>query len=174
MFNNKGFTLIEFIVYMALFMIVIVFLFRVLIGGLDSQGRSKAKEAVITDAIAAVNAIDFEIRNGVDIYDSTSDYTSDPGQISVLTKQDFVSGEKNAYVDIFVNSDSRLCIRKERTGIRCITSDETVVTSLDFDEVVLTDDTEDGIKTIITLEYDTPIEDNRVPYTLESFTQIRN
>ncbi|MDX1607847.1 MAG: hypothetical protein R3251_01430 [Candidatus Spechtbacterales bacterium] len=171
---SQGFTLIEFIVYTTLLAIVVIFLFRVLIGGLDSQGRGKAKEAVITDAISAINAIDFEIRHAYDIYDSTSDFASNPGQLSLLTRQEFVTGEREAYLDIFLNSEGSLCIKREKTGVKCITSDRTIITSLDFDEVVLTDDTENGVKTTITVEYDTTIEDNKVPFTIESFSQLRN
>lgn len=172
--NSLGFSLIELIVYMALLTIVIMFLFQFLISVLSSESRGSAREEVISNTTIAINAIDSEIRHGESIYDPTSDFVSDPGQLSMLSKKDRVAGEADAYVDIFVNSTGRLCIKKETSGTQCVTSENVVVTSLDFNKIELADSTEDGVRTSITLEYNTQDTDGKLPYSLESFSQLRN
>jgi Tfp pilus assembly protein PilV len=171
---KDGFSLIEFVIYTALLAIVVMFLFQFLLGALSSESRSRVREEVLSNTIGAINTIDFEIRHGTSIYDPTSDFVSDPGQLSLFTKKDPVAGETDAYVDIFVDSEQRLCVRKEIAGTQCITSDNVVVTSLVFERIELADLTEDGVKTILSIEYNTTDPDRKMPFTLETFTQLRS
>jgi len=108
--NSQGFSLMELVVYMALLIIVVVFLFQFLLSVLGSESRGNAREEVISNATIAINAIDFEIRHSESIYDPASDFISDPGQLSILSKKDLVAGEVDAYVDIFINSAGPLNI----------------------------------------------------------------
>jgi len=171
---KEGFSLMEFVVYTALLVVVIMFLFQFLLGAVNSQRRGGSKEKIINNTINAMHAIDFEIRHASDIYDATSDLVSDPGQLSLLSKNAGYSGETEAYLDIFVDSDERLCIKKESTGTQCLTLVGISVASLDFSKVYLEDGTEDGILTALTLEYDAGGSSGVLSHSVQSFTQVRN
>ncbi|MEX0877771.1 MAG: hypothetical protein WDZ40_02840 [Candidatus Spechtbacterales bacterium] len=172
--DSQGFSLMELIVYTALLAMVIMFLFQFLLGAVNSQSRGGSKDKLINNTISAMHAIDFQIRHSSDIYDATSDFVSDPGQLSLLSKKAGYPGETQAYLDIFVDSNERLCIKKENTGIQCLTSGGIVVASLDFSKVYLEDGTEDGILTALTLEYNPGGSGDILSHSVQSFTQMRN
>ena len=171
--KNSGFTIVEFIVYTAIFALVILFLTQLLIGLLAANVRGRAREATITNAITAVNAIDHEIRHAQALYLPTSDFTSSVGQLSLVTSDNLPAGETAIFVDIYVSADGRLCIKREVGGVVCVTSAEVNVTGLDFNRIQPGTGTE-GAQTIITLEYQTNDADNRVQWSLQSSTHVRN
>lgn len=170
---KNGFTLIEFIVYIAIFALMTLFLFEFLFGILSNQARGIAREAVINNANKAVSAINFEIRHAIRIYDSTSDFASTNGQLGLVTTLSLGSEEVETYLDIYINSSQQLCIKRELSGVNCFTSLDVKVTSLDFRKALLADGTESGVQTIITIEYDTANIDTKAPFTLQSFSRLR-
>ncbi|MEX2145291.1 MAG: type II secretion system protein [Candidatus Spechtbacterales bacterium] len=168
--KKSGFTLIEFIIYIAIFAFVVLFLVQFLIGILSSQVRTKAREEVINNAVIAINRIDFETRHAGRVYDATSVFSSDNGQLGLVTPNNPSQGEQETYVDIFLSADGRLCTKREASGIMCFTSEKVVVTVLRFEKI----ETEpEGAKITITVEYNTAIEENKVPYTLETSMKVR-
>ena len=173
-FKSRGFSLIEFVIYTGIIALVVLFLFEFLVGIVSNQSRGSAREAVITNAVTAINSIDFEVRNASYIYDATSVFGSSPGQLSLSTTQNLPEGETQTYVDLFVSMDQKLCIKRETSGVECITSDKVNVTNLQFTKVILTNAEESGIQTNITVEYDTNDSDLVTPFTLQSFARLRN
>jgi len=171
---SRGFTLIEFIIYIAIFSLMTLFLFEFLFGILSNQARGIAREAVINNANKAISAVDFEIRHAMRIYDPTSDFISTSGQLSLVTILSLPARETETYLDIYVNSNQQLCIKRELSGANCITSNDVKVTSLDFQKALLADGTESGVQTIITIEYDTIDTDTKAPFTLQSFSRLRS
>src|SRR3989338_2162755 len=105
--KNYGFTIIEFIIYIALFAFVMLFLVQFLVGILASQVQTKAREEVINNAVSAINRIDFEVRHATRIYDPTSVFSSDNGQLSLVTPKDPGQDELETYVDIFLSDGGR-------------------------------------------------------------------
>lgn len=170
---SKGFTLTEFIVYTGIFAFVILFLAQLLIALLSSNARGRAREAVITNGITAIAAIELEIKHAVAVYEPTSDFDTSSGQLSLVTDYDLPSGETLGYVDIYLSDDGRLCIKKEISGISCITSDEIDVVALDFNIINPTIGSR-GAQTIITLEYRTPDLDNRAQFKIQSSATVRD
>jgi|SRR3989344_590171 len=168
--KNYGFTIIEFIIYIALFAFVMLFLVQFLIGILESQVQTKAREEVINNAVSAINRIDFEVRHSARVYDPTSVFSSDNGQLSLATRKDPGIEETETYVDIFLNDEGRLCTKREVSGIVCFTSEQVVVTALRFEKV---EADPEGAKVTITLEYNTEMQENKAPYTLETSVQTR-
>jgi len=171
--RERGFTLMEFVVYTAIFAIIVVLLVQLIVSVVVSNTRGKAREAVINNAVAAVNAIDLEIRHAQAIYDPTSNFTSSPGQLGLVSIHDLPDDESIAFIDIYINSDQHLCIKKESTGNLCVTSDEVNVTALNFTKIDLAGDLPDGIQTKITVEYVTNDADQRVSFDLQSSSNVR-
>lgn len=171
--KHSGFTMVEFIVYTAMFALVVMFLIQLLLGVLSANARGKSREAVITNALLAVTRIDFEIRHAETVYDPTSDFVSSMGQLSLVRSFNLPANEVETYVDIYVSDDKRLCIKDEVSGIVCVTSNEVEVVGLDFNRIQPSAGP-DGVQTIVTLEYKTSDTDNRAQFSIQSSAHIRN
>jgi len=172
--DRRGFSLIEFVIYTAIIALVILFLFEFLVGIVLNQARGKAREAVISTTSTVINTIDFEIRHASAIYDTTSNFTSSNGQLSLVSTQNLPTGETETYVDIFLNSNQEVCIKRETTGVACISTDKVNITSLSFEKVTLQDGTESGARTTISAQYDSNDADLNSSFTIWSFTRLRN
>lgn len=172
--KSKGFSLIEFVIYTAIIALVILFLFEFLTGIVINQSRAKAREAVITNATTAINVIDFEIRHANAIYDATSTFGVSPGQLSLNTTQNLPNDETGTYVDIYLDSNQRLCIKRESVGAQCVTSDKVNIIRLQFIKTTLQGGAEGGVQTNITVEYDTNDADLNALFTLQSFARLRS
>lgn len=172
--QEKGFTLIEFVVYTALFGLIIVFLFQFMLSVVSHQGRGKIREAVISNTTHVANTIDSEIRRAYGIYDPVSQFGVSGGHLSLATRGSLPSGESETYTDIYLSSDNKVCVKKESTGVVCITTPDVVVTQLEFQKITLSDGSESGIQTKLTIEYDTPDTDKKAPMSIQTFTRLRN
>ncbi|MEX2008216.1 MAG: prepilin-type N-terminal cleavage/methylation domain-containing protein [Candidatus Spechtbacterales bacterium] len=170
---HQGFTLVELIVYIGILGIILVFLSQFLVSTLRANSQGKAREAVITNAVQAVNAIDFEIRNAEDIYLPTSQFGED-GQVSLVTNTDFLEKGTSGFADIFISEDGRLCIKRDPIGTSCVTSSEVVVTDISFTLIHPGTSQRAGIQTNITVEYDTQSEAFKLPFTLQTSSHVRS
>src|SRR5438067_4427716 len=61
-FNQKGFTLIEFLMYMGIFSILIVSLFQILTSVLDIQAESQATSSVDEDGKFILSRLAYDIQ----------------------------------------------------------------------------------------------------------------
>jgi len=172
--GERGFTLIEFIVYTAIVSLIILFLFEFLTGIIVNQSKTRLREAVITNATIAINAIDSEIRHAGAVYSVTSAFGTSPVQLSLVTAKNLPNQETESYVDIFLDSDSRLCIKREIAGVQCVSSDRIKITNLQFNKASLSSGEDSGVQTILTVEYNTENPDLANTFTLQSFARLRN
>ncbi|MDX1535348.1 MAG: hypothetical protein R3346_01120 [Candidatus Spechtbacterales bacterium] len=164
----------EFVVYTALLGLILVFLFNFLLGIIGHQGKGKIREAVISNTTHVANTIDYEIRRAHQIYDSTSQFDVASGQLSLDTRNSVPNGESSTYVDIYLNSENQVCIRRESDGVVCLTTDNVNVTQLQFKKITLSDSSESGIQTNLTVEYNTNDPDQKLPMNIQTFTRLRN
>lgn len=171
-FPQSGFTLVELIIYMGIFGIVIIFLSQFIISALLANAHGNAREAAINNAVVAINAIDFEVRHADALYEPTSAFGAD-GQLSLITSTNLPAGEPTGYVDIYVSDDERLCIKKDRLGVVCVTSDAVRVTSLQFTIIDPPTNERQGVQTLITVEYNTTDVDNKASFSLQSSSNVR-
>ncbi|MEX0870092.1 MAG: prepilin-type N-terminal cleavage/methylation domain-containing protein [Candidatus Spechtbacterales bacterium] len=171
--KKSGFTLLELIVYTAIFSFVILALFQFLASILVSQARGGARDTVISNTINAVNLIDYEIRHSEGVYNPTSEFGTTSGQLSLVTRNDLPPAEDEAYVDIYVNSSGKLCMKKEISGVRCIMSGDVTVTKLEFTQILKNGEPE-GVRTSVEIEYTIPREPRRESFELNSFSKPRS
>ncbi len=169
--KNAGFTLMELLVYLAIFALVILGLFQFLTSILSNQQRGSAREAVIENANIAMHAINFEIRHGIDVYDPvTTSTTTSIEQLSLITDRKNLLGseETETYVDFFVNSEGQLCRKTEPKGVECLTTEDVVIKKLKFNHIG------SGVRTELTVENDASGAENKLPIDLRSYTRFRD
>jgi prepilin-type N-terminal cleavage/methylation domain-containing protein len=133
--SNKGFTLIELLVYTAVLSLVLTLSAQFSLGVLEASAKSIAKERVQANAANILQAFDFEVRHAQALYTPTSNFTSDPGQLSLVTSRNLPGDETRSYTDIYADN-GRLCMKRELTGLSCVSSSEVEITSLVFTRVI--------------------------------------
>ena len=131
---KKGFTLMELLIYVALFSLIVSLVFRFSLSLIDTTVRANAKEEVQVNAASLLKLFDFEVRGATEVYDSTSDFTGNPGQLSLVTTRGLPPYATETYIDIYLD-DGRLCTKHELTGVTCHTSEKVEVTSLEFEKI---------------------------------------
>lgn len=130
----RGFTLIELLVYTAVLALVLTLAVQFALGVFVSSAKSAAKEEVQVNAAAIIQAFDFESRHAQAVYTSTSDFISDPGQLSLVSTRELPTDETVAYLDMYLEG-GRFCMKRELTGISCVSSSGVEVTSLLFTRI---------------------------------------
>lgn len=130
----RGFTLIELLVYTAVLSLILTLSAQFALGVVEASAKSVAKERVQANAANILQAFDSEVRHAQALYTPTSDFVSDPGQLSLVTSRNLPSEETRSYVDIYVDS-GRLCMKRELTGLSCVSSSEVEITSLIFTRI---------------------------------------
>ncbi len=97
--KQKGFTMIEVLVYVTLLAIIslVVLLFINQLLGVNETTR-RTRES-LDNARRALETITQEIRHADSIYTPTSTFGSNPGQLSLATVRDLPSDENLTYVD---------------------------------------------------------------------------
>ena len=169
---NKGFTLIELVVYISLLSLMVVTVVQVVLVILDANVRVAAREEVITNSIRAVDAIRKEVREARAVYTPTSTFSSNPGQLSLVSTNNVPAGELATYSDFFLSDDGRLCISREEQVHQCITSPRVQITDLQFIHLAPPGGPE-AVQTFITLEHESSRSELKASYTIQSTDILR-
>ena len=132
---KNGFTLIELLVYVAVLAIIITLSVLFTLGIIEAAAKSAAKEEVQVNIANIIQSFDFEIRHAQALYVPTSDFIGDPGQLSFVSPRNLPANESETYVDMYLD-EGRFCLKREVSGVSCITSLGVEVTSLTFERIV--------------------------------------
>ncbi len=111
-YNRKGFSLIELIVYMAIFAILITAITLFTTTFIKTTTKNRIKKEVVLGAYSAMNSMLYEIKRANNIYTPTSVFNSNSGQLSLETSQELPAGEEITYVDFYLDSDNKLYIKE--------------------------------------------------------------
>lgn len=130
---RDGFTLVELLVYIAVFSIVVGVLTGFIVWVYHSNIKAQAMRETLNNARRAVEIISHELREARGIYGPTTTST----QLSLETLHYLPEGELSSYIDFFV-CGTRLCLKKESEFPFAITSDKMVVESLIFSAIAST------------------------------------
>lgn len=168
----KGFTLIELIVYVALLAVILTLAVQFILNVIDSTARMDAKEEVQKNAAAIVKAFDYITRHSQAIYDPTSDFAADPGQLSLVSGINLPPDEDETYVDMYAD-DGRFCVKWELGGADCVTSTRVEVTSLTFIEMDQGSSIE-SVQMMATLRFDSPRSEYYFTETIQTSVRLRN
>ena len=168
--QQKGFTLIEVLVYATLLAIIslVVLLFVNQLLGVNETTR-RARES-LDNARRALDTIAQEIRHADSIYTPTTVFNTNPGQLSLATIRDLPDGEILTYADFYVDNNS-LYLKREGQSDQILTSEKVKVTNLTF--VNNNTGGSDAVRISITIEYKDPIHGSKNAVTLTSTAVLR-
>ena len=127
--KSKGFTLIELIVYVAVFAILITTITLFAIAFIKTTAKNRIKKEVVLGAYSAINSIIYEIKRANNIYTPTSVFNNISGQLSLETSQDLPSGEEITYLDFYLDSDNKLYIKREGQNSQLLISENLKIIS---------------------------------------------
>lgn len=169
-YNKKGFTLVELLVYIAIFAILITSITLFAIAFIKSTAQGRIKKEVSLGAYSAMKTMVYEIKRANKVYMPASIFDSHPGQISLETSHELPGGEKITYLDFYLDSDNRLYVKKEGRDAQILISENLKVTNLEFKHL---GSSPESVQINLTLEYDTPASEYQYSYNLTSSASIR-
>ena len=168
----RGFTLIELLVYIAVLALVLTLAVQFALGVLEATAKSAAKEEVQVSAAAIIRAFDFEIRHAQSVYTSTSDFASDPGQLSLASLRQLPAEETVSYLDIYL-TEGKFCMKRELMGVSCVSSPGVEVTALTFARIVQASGAE-SVQMRFTIRNRSPKAEYQFDQALQTSTRLRS
>ena len=129
--NKKGLTLVEVVVFVAVFSIILLVVVSSLFWMSSSGFKTKADREAGENARRVLEIMNYEIRGAKSIYTPTT--TSN--QLSLETSRYLSVGENGTFVDFFL-CGSAICFKKESQNPISLTSDSVQVTNLQFSQVL--------------------------------------
>jgi len=137
LFKNKGFTMSELLVYIAVLTIIVAAVTSFFLWISRSINRTRALKETLDNSRIAIDILSHEIKDSNGIYSPNSVFDSDVGQLSLETTNYLPSGEVTSYIDFFI-CDTRLCIKKEGEAPIALTSESVEVIKMRFSQVSTT------------------------------------
>ncbi|MFH1820486.1 MAG: prepilin-type N-terminal cleavage/methylation domain-containing protein [Candidatus Nealsonbacteria bacterium] len=129
--NQKGFTLMEILVYIAILTIILTSIIAFLFWALKSNQKTKAFREVSDNARRTMEIMLYEIKESKYIYAPTSNST----QLSLATLHYLLPQESISYIDFFLCDGPTVCLKKESVAPIALTSDSVEVFNLEFIQV---------------------------------------
>ena len=172
--SNRGFTLMELLVYAALFVIISMVTISLFIQIVSVTETSRRNRESLDNARRAMDVIAQEIKHAKSVYTSTSALGSHPGQLSLETTRDADTvNETSTYVDFYVD-DEALYIKREGPAAQIITSEKVKVTNLVFTLLNSSGTGNPTVRTELTVVYADPIRGPSNSVSLVSTTSLRS
>lgn len=135
--HQKGFTIIEMLIYTAVVSIVAGVLTITVASNLKTYGKAEARQNVFVNANDALTLITGEVKYAKSVYTPTSVFNSLNGQLSLETTLNAPAGESAAFVDYYLDG-GRIYEKREGQTAISLTSDRVLVTSLLFSKYTAT------------------------------------
>ena len=133
--RQNGFGLIEMVVYVALLGILSVFTANSLIQIASAYQRVRAEREALANARGVLEAITASARGALAVYPSTSRFSSDAGQISLITRLGALPGHETAYVD-FWSDNGIVFMRAEGGADGAVSAASVRITKLRFERMM--------------------------------------
>lgn len=171
--RQGGFTLIELLVYVALLGIVVTLTMQFTLGIVESSAKASAKEEVEANAAAILQAFDFLTRHADSVYDPTSNFIGDPGQLSLISSASLPPNEQRAYVDLYAH-DRKFCAKSELNGVACLTSARTELTSLTFQKIMQSATSTESVQMRFRLRARNPRLDYQFSEQIQTTARLRS
>lgn len=129
--KEKGFTLIEMVVYVALIGVIFIVLFEIIFFIMRANNKIIALSRISSNAHSAMERMTYEIVNSQNIYLPTSNFSSSNAQLSLATEVGVSSNEEITFVDFYVENDT-LFLKKEGLDPIALTSSDVLVSDMEF------------------------------------------
>lgn len=134
--NQKGFTLIETILYIALVTFILVTISMFLIHILNAQVKTRAISQVLASATLVQDRLSEAVRHADGINVGASTFGVDPGVLSL----DMVDGARSPTVFSLSADDGQLMISEAGGAATALTSDDVKIKTLLFENLTTADD----------------------------------
>lgn len=169
-FNKKGFTLMELIVYIAIFAILMLVVSSFVLGLIKVNTKYQTKREVAENAMNIMKTLSYEIQQASSIYTPTSALGSSPGQLSLETTLNLPTDEKRTYIDFYLDSEN-LYLKREGVDPLKLNSANTKITNLVFEKFK-----PEAVKIQLTVAYKSPATkpEYQFSYFLVSAVLLRN
>lgn len=125
----------ELLVYVAVLAIIVSTVATLFFWTISSANKTQATQETVDSVKFALEVMSYEIRAADAVYDPTTVFNSNPGQLSLETSLFLPSGENISYVDFYL-CDGRLCLKRESQAPIAITSNKVTVSSLTFKKII--------------------------------------
>lgn len=132
-FHEKGFTIIEMLIYVGIAGVVMMVITSSLMDNLKAYDKSVAQQNVFNNVNGTLKTIIDEIRYAKSVYTPTSVLNNDAGQLSMETQLNAPAGEQITYVDFYVDN-GRIYEKREGQSASPLTSERVFVEQLRFTE----------------------------------------
>lgn len=127
---NSGFTLMEILIYVAVFSMIITVLFSFIVWLWHSNIKTQVMRETLANVEGAMQRMTHEIRDAQSIYTPTTTST----QLSLEILRYLPEGESSSYLDFFL-CETQLCLKKEAQDPIALTSDKVEIKNLSFSQV---------------------------------------
>lgn len=168
--KSKGFTLVELIIYIAIFAILITTITLFAVAFIKSTAKSRIKKEVSLGAYSAMERMIYEIKRANNVYVPTSVLDAYHGQLSLATTHEPPNDETTTYIDFYLDSDNKLYIKRENQNPQLLISENLKITNLEFEHLA---SASESVSINLTVEYDTPVAEYQYSYNLSSSGSIR-
>ncbi len=164
---NKGFTLVEVIVYIAILSLVLLLVSSFIFYFELSNSRAKGDREALEGARRALETITYEIQGAKSIYTPTTT----ANQLSLETSRYLPTGETTTYIDFFL-CGTRVCLKKESQTPVFVTAANVNITSLIFTQTSI--GAVSSVKIDITSTYSVAVNGVFPSTTLSETATFRN
>lgn len=130
MIKNKGFSLVEIVISLAIFSMILFVMVSLFLAMTTSNSKTKSDREVAENAKIALEKIAYEIRSAKSIYTPTTT----ANQLSLETSKYLPSGESNTFIDFFL-CGTAICFKQESKDAVALTTDSVKITSLIFSQI---------------------------------------
>ena len=129
--GERGFSLIEAIVYVGLLSIIVSVSIYFIINIFSTFNKLFAQKEVLTNTQYSLDTITEEIKFAKNIYAPTSVFNQDNGQLSIETIQTPPTGESTTFTDFYLDN-GRIYEKKEGQTAIPLTSNQVKINKLNF------------------------------------------
>lgn len=110
--KKQGITLLEIVIYVAIFGIIAVIISNFLIQVVRAYNIARAEREVISNGRLLLETVTKSIAEAQEIYSPTSVFANDTGQLALATKSGVEPEHQTTYVDFWIDN-GRLWMKKE-------------------------------------------------------------
>ena len=128
---NKGFTMVEMLIYIVTLVLVVGTAATILLWMVRANNQVHAKNEVVENVEHALAVMTNQIREAQSVYTPTM---TTPSQLSLQTRKNPPAGETSTYVDFFL-CGTRLCVKRESQAPQALTSEKIEIQSIAFTQV---------------------------------------
>lgn len=132
--NRSGISYIETIVYVGLVGFISIFVTNSLIQIVSAYQRVRAEREVVSNARLIMETLVKNISYSKEIYNFTSKFNTDTGQLSLVTPIDSMPEHTTSYMDFWTDG-SQVLMRKEGKEVVTLSSDDVAVTQFRVEQI---------------------------------------